>query len=308
MSVYKPEGSLIETVENKLCLRKLSTLREAMYQGKILEGRALVCDSAHNLIVDLGCCHGIIPRAQAAIGIEEGSVRDISIISRVGKPVCFMVTGFERDSSGNTCAILSRRMAQELCRKNYVSALCPGDIIPAKITHMEHFGCFVDIGCGITSLVPIDCISISRISHPGDRFRCGQEIRAVIKSIEPNGRITLSHKELLGTWEENAAAFSPGETVAGIVRSMEKYGVFVELTPNLAGLAEPREGVRAGQYASVYIKSLLPEKMKVKLIIVDAFDSGYPPRKPDYYISQGRLSCWRYSPASCVRVIETVFG
>ena len=56
-------------------------------------------------------------------------------------------------------------------------------------------------------------------------------IRAVVKSIE-NGRITLSHKELLGTWEENVALFSAGETVAGIVRSVEPYGIFVELSPN----------------------------------------------------------------------------
>ena len=43
--------------------------------------------------------------------------------------------------------------------------------------------------------------------------------------------------------------------MAGVVRSVESYGIFVELTPNLAGLAEPREGVRVGQHAGVYIKS-----------------------------------------------------
>ena len=42
---------------------------------------------------------------------------------------------------------------------------------------------------------------------------------------------------MLGTWAENAALFSPGQTVTGVVRSVEDYGIFVELTPNLAGLA-----------------------------------------------------------------------
>lgn len=64
--------------------------------------------------------------------------------------------------------------------------------------------------------------------------------------MDPAGRVSLSHKELLGTWEENAALFSPGETVSATVRSVESYGIFVELTPNLAGLAEPKAGVRAG--------------------------------------------------------------
>lgn len=54
--------------------------------------------------------------------------------------------------------------------------------------------------------------------------------------------------------------FSTGETVGGIVRSIEPYGIFIELAPNLAGLAEPRENVRVGQAASVYIKALIPEK------------------------------------------------
>ncbi len=135
----------------------------------------------------------------------------------------------------------------------------------------------------------------------------GQDIKAVVKSFEEGNRVCLTHKELLCTWEENAARFTAGETVAGIVRSVESYGIFVELTPNLAGLAEPKDGVKPGQSASVYIKNLIPEKMKVKLIIVDSFDAEYKPEEPEYFITSGHLSRWTYSPAFCERVIETVF-
>jgi len=307
MKEYKPEGMLIDSVENKLSQRSLHTLQEAMVKSKILEGRALVCDSDHNLVVQLACCKGIIPRAHTVVGIESGNTRDIAIISRVGKPVCFFVIGFEKDQNGEQVAILSRRLVQEECQRECVSKLRPGDIIDARVTHLESFGCFVDIGCGITSLIPIDSISVSRIAHPRDRFHSGQGIKAVVRLIDEDQRITLSHKELLGTWDENAAAFAPGETVAGIVRSVESYGIFVELSPNLAGLAEPREGVIAGQHASVYIKSLIPEKMKVKLIIVDFFDSGFPLTPPRYFLDQGHIDCWRYSPDTSGRAIETVF-
>ena len=81
----------------------------------------------------------------------------------------------------------------------------------------------------------------------------------------------------------------------------------LELTPNLAGLAEPCEGVRAGQHAGVYIKSILPEKMKIKLIIVDAFDAPYAPQPVQYFLTEGVLRRWRYSPPECSRVVETVF-
>ncbi len=304
---FFPEGMLIDSTDNRLSIKNLSSLQEAMCQGKILEARAVICDSHHNLIIDFGSFKGLIPREEGALGIDDGSTRDIAIISRVNKPVCFKVTGFDRVSDGKTIPILSRRAAQLACMKNYITKLVPGDIISARVTHLEPFGCFVDIGCGIPSLIPIDAISISRISHPADRFVPGQEIRGVVRSIDPKGRICLTHKELLGTWCENAAMFVSGETVAGVVRSVESYGVFVELAPNLAGLAEPRDNVIPGQQASVYIKSLIPEKMKVKLVIVDAFDARYHPIIPRYFIEEGHIDQWRYSPDCADKLIETIF-
>ncbi len=308
MPAIQPEGWLLDTVENREALRTPGGLARARDENRILEARALVCDSAHNLIVDLGCMRGIIPREEGALGLNDGTARDIAVISRVNKAVSFKVLRLARQPDGRSIAVLSRRAAQEEAMAEYVTRLRAGDIIDARVTHLEPFGCFVDIGCGIASLIPIDLISVSRISHPRDRFHVGQDIRAVVKLVEESGRICLTHKELLGTWEENAARFSPGETVAGIVRSVESYGVFVELTPNLAGLAEPREGVVPGQSASVYIKNLIPDKMKVKLIIVDAFDAQYQPDEPEYFVRGGHMDRWVYSPASCDRVISTVFN
>lgn len=306
MTEFRPEGQLIDTAENRAFLRTPASLSEAYRNHKLLEARAVICDSTHNLIVDLGCMKGIIPREEGAIGIAEGKIKDIAIISRVNKPVCFYITGFAVQN-GVTTALLSRREAQEDCRDRYLSHLVPGDIIDAKVSHLEPFGAFVDIGCGISSLIPIDMISISRIDHPRERFLPGMDIRAVVRTIDEEGRICLSHKELLGTWEENAVLFSPGETVAGIVRSVENYGIFVELTPNLAGLAEPRENVRPGQQASVYIKSLLPEKMKIKLIIIDTFQYEYTPDPPHYFETGDHIDHFRYSPSSASRQLETIF-
>lgn len=301
MHNYYPEGRLIEKYDNKQAVKNLESLRFAQSVGKILEGKAIICDNEHNLIVQLPFSRAVIPREEGAIGISEGTTKDIALLARVNKPVCFKVK--EITDSGEI--ILSRRLAQIECMENYISRLMPGEIIEARITHMEQFGCFVDIGCGISSLITIDSISVSRISHPSDRFSNGDDIFAVVKSYE-NGRVTLTHKELLGTWEENAKLFRQGETVGGIIRSIEDYGVFVELTPNLAGLAEPFENARVGQSASVYIKNIIPEKMKVKLIIVDVFDS--PADKTfDYFITSGKLNEWNYSTDKCEKKISTHF-
>lgn len=307
MTGYYPEGRLITTAENLSAMQSLSALTDAFHEGRILEARATVCDSAHNLIVDLGIMKGIIPREEGAIGIREGTVRDIAVISRVNRPVCFVITDFQKNELGRPVAILSRRMAQERCMNEYIRNLIPGDIINATVTHLDSFGAFADIGCGIVSLLPIDSISVSRIDHPKERFSVGMEIKAIVKSFE-GGRISLTHKELLGTWEENVSRFEIGETVAGIIRSVEDYGAFVELAPNLAGLAEMKEGIRAGQQASVYIKNIIPSRMKIKLIIIDTFNYDLRPDPPEYFYYGAHIDRFVYSPSSSEKIIETTFN
>ena len=314
ISSYQPEGQLISTIENREYLSGLQGIEKAMNIGKILEAKATLCDNNQNLIVDLYGIKGIIKREETSLGsYSDGRIRDIAIITRVGKAVCFKVTSIEKDKNGEPVAYLSRKLAQEECLDKYLMKLSCGDIIDVKVTHLEPFGCFCDIGCGVISLLPIDCISISRISHPSDRYQTGQHIKAVIKSIDADAKkISLSHKELLGTWEENAAKFMPGQTAAGVIRSVEQYGIFIELSPNLAGLAEHKEGVYEGQTAAVYIKNIIPERMKVKLVLIDTYNSDqagmiHRPPKPLYFIDSGHISSWKYSPPNCEKIIETVF-
>ena len=306
VNTFFPEGWLKSAASNQKNMLTPSALAQAAATGEILEAPCLMCDAHHNLIVDLGCMRGIIPREEGAIGITEGIVRDIALISRVGKAVSFVVTGVKSDENGRLYATLSRRRAQEKCRDEFLALLTPGDIMGARITHLETFGAFCDIGCGIVALLPIDAISVSRIAHPRDRFSVGEDIRVIIKGIAPDGKITLTHKELLGTWQQNADDFTQGQTVSGVVRSVEDYGIFVELTPNLAGLAELKNGVRVGQQASVYIKNIIPEKMKVKLIVIDSFDTAVPPPIKYFYLEK-RIDRWEYSPEGAHRKIFTEF-
>lgn len=307
MNRFLPEGCLSRRQENKAAVSTVSALREACARETVLEARATKCDREHNLRVELGPMEGVIPRSEGALGIEDGSVRDIALISRVGKPVCFVVTGIRRNDAGKYYALLSRRRAQEKCRDEYLNLLYPGDVIPARVSHMEAFGSFCDIGAGVNALLPIDAISVSRIPHPSARFVPGQDIRAVVRSRDALGRITLTHKELLGTWEQNAARFKVGETVPGIVRSVENYGVFVELAPNLAGLAEYADGLSPGQSAAVYIKSINPERMKVKLVIVDVFAEKAGPAPAEYFFEGAHMREFVYAPDVCDKKTATVF-
>lgn len=300
---FLPEGSLIHTDFNNNHTASPEKLRFAMENHLILEGTVMLCDSEHNLIVDVNGYRGIIPHDETAIGITDGSTREIAIISRVGKPVSIVINGIDEKNDEITL-MLSRCEAQKRALSHIISTKSPGDIIPAKVTHLEPFGAFVDIGCGNISLIGIETISVSRISHPKDRFKVGTDIFAVISHIDSeNKRISLSHKELLGTWSENVSKFQIGQTVRGIVRGIENYGVFVELAPNLSGLAEYHDDVRIGDCVSAYIKSIIPDKMKIKLVIIDVFENEFEntvsPEK--YFLTSGKINLWKYSPKECTK-------
>jgi len=135
---------------------------------------------------------------------------------------------------------------------------------------MRKFGAFIDIG-GIVGLLHIEDISISRIKSPEERFFIGQKIKVMIKSIDnETGRIVLTHKELLGNWEENIQDFTEKTVVEGTVKEPDSFknGLFIELKPNLVGLAEYKDGFRYGQKVKVYIKKIIKDKKKIKLLIV----------------------------------------
>ena len=112
MTAFLPEGKRIDTAENSNALSSFENMRAAMERGDILEARAVLCDHDHNLKVDLPCMRGVIPREEGALGIREGSVRDIAVISRVGRAVCFVIKEFIRRENGMT-AVLSRADAQQ---------------------------------------------------------------------------------------------------------------------------------------------------------------------------------------------------
>lgn len=300
-TVYLPEGSLLGEPANVAACSSLDGLRRARVTRQVLEGMAVSCDANRDLLVRFGPFLGVIPRNEAALGVAQGITREIAILARVGKPVSFLITDLQ-ETDGVVKPILSRCQAQKLALEHIFSHYCPGHIIPAVITHLEPFGAFVDIGCGVPSMIGIENISVSRLPHPNCRFQLGQRIRVVITGLEPKkSRIFLSHKELLGTWIENAALFTPGMTVPGHVRSIKDYGIFVELLPNLSGLAELRTGYAEGERVSVYIKSILPQQMKIKLLLIDHLEPLESPEPLTYFHTEGHLDQWRYAPDDCQR-------
>ncbi|MDE7261403.1 MAG: S1 RNA-binding domain-containing protein [Oscillospiraceae bacterium] len=288
---YLPEGLGPLFPEN----HPLSVLRQAMDDQTVLEGMAIRCDGQRDLTVRFGGYEGTIPRQDVVHPAISGAERDIAILSRVGKPTCFTITAITVDGGGKPRLTLSRRAAQEQAIAWLLEHSELGSVLPVRVSHLEKFGAFVDLGCGVTSLVPVENISVARIPHPAVRLRVGQDILVTVTGIDSTAcRFYLSHKELLGTWLENAAAFSPGDAVPGIVRGVRDYGIFIELAPNLSGLADWRGDVEPGDKVSVYIKSIRPECRKIKLQIIQNLGPAREPGALKYFITDGVVRDWSY--------------
>ena len=306
MNMYKPEGIHWEVKD-----LSVESLKKAMSTGEILEARVDKSDENLNLHLSLGDnIEGIIEYQDVEYSIHGKTIKSIAIMSKVGKTIKFKVKDIE-EKDGKVTVKCSRAEVQKECYENFISKLTPGDIIQAHVTHIENYGIFCDIGCGIVALLPIENVSIIRITNPKKVLRSWKDLYVVVKSIDSDGKITLTHKELLGTWEEEASKFKVGQTVPGIVKTVEDYGVFIQISQNLSGLAEVDTMLNVEDNVSVYIKDINPETMKIKLVVVssETLDPDYIRKvKFEYKQKHGHIDYWRYSPEEATKYVGTRFS
>ena len=156
-------------------------------------------------------------------------------------------------------------------RKDIVKDLKVGEKVSGTVKGFQPYGAFIELNNGLVGLAHIEDLSVARIRTPAERLSIGQKVDVIVKSInEESGRVFLSYKEIFGSWEENANKFEQGTKVKGIIKETEKNknGIFVELTPNLVGMAEYQTGLEYGKEVDVYIKKIDHDKKKVKLVIL----------------------------------------
>ncbi len=235
----------------------------------IYQGIVDKCDENYNLYVKLdNGIEGIIPRKEVeAFNLDESGLPKVNLCAgKVHKYVQFKI----KEKEGNNY-VFSRKEVQKEVLNSVKTDLLEGQNVNGIVKNITPYGAFVDIGGGIVGLVHIEDLSVARIKTPYERIKIGQKINIVVKSIDrENGRINLSYKEQFGSWEENANKFTVGMKTNGIVRETEKNknGIFIELAPNLVGMAEYVDGLKYGERIDVVIKKIDYDKRKVKLIVL----------------------------------------
>ena len=262
---FKPEGW-----NNTITKLDENNLSDYIEKKQILQGLVRKCDENYNLYVsfDNGLT-GIMPRKEVeAINLEESGLPKINLCTgKVNKFIQFKI----KDVKDKNNIVISRKEVQEEALNWVKKDLKEGEKVTGIVKNIRPYGAFIEIGGGIVGLVHIEDLSIARIKSPYERLKIGQKVEIMIKSINrQTGQVILSQKELLGSWEDNAKNFIERSKVKGIIRETEKNknGIFIELAPNLVGMAEYQEGFEYGQQVEVYIKKIDNQRKKIKLSVI----------------------------------------
>lgn len=249
----------------------LKQLEEIMKEEQVLDMYIEDIDESLNMIGIVGNnMKGMIPRNEASSVVgEDGLVEERHIVNKKGKVIPVCIKEIIQPEEGKIELILSKKKLELKVRRWMYMHLKAGMKLRGIVVSTTEYAAFVDVGGGVTGILKVQDMSDSMLQHASDMFHLGQRIEVVVKRYDRDtGRIELSYKELLGTFEENIKGFNEGDIVEGIVRNRIKSGVFVELKPNLVGLAEHVNGIEYGQKVLVSIKRIIPETKKIKLIII----------------------------------------
>jgi small subunit ribosomal protein S1 len=176
-----------------------------------------------------------------------------------------------------------------------------GSIIEGQVRNITDFGIFIGLDEGIDGLVHVSDISwTQKVKHPGDLFKKGQIVRAVVLNIDrENERIALGIKQLeRDPWEEIPRKYKQGTRVSGKVTSVTDFGIFLEVEPGIEGLIhvseisrdkvdDPNRFAKVGDTLNAEVISVDRRERKIGLSIRQMGISDERTDYQDYMRSQG---------------------
>lgn len=264
----------------------LEALRQARAAGLPVRGKVTGTNKG-GWTVDVDGVRAFCPLSQ----VDLQRVEDVT--PWVGRMLEFLVT--EVDES-RARVVLSRRahLARQQAdqARERLAQLAPGQELEGKVTRLEPFGAFIDLG-GIEGLVHVSEISHGRVGHARDVVAVGDQVRVQVLKVEAGDerrpRVSLSIRATTpDPWETAVASFSVGARVPGVVVRLADFGAFVNLAPGVDGLVHVsqasdrrithvREVLSPGQAVEVIVLAVEPERKRISLSIRDAAEGAVAP-------------------------------
>lgn len=237
------EGHIVLSIDRARAERSWRNLQKQLDSGEVVEA-PVVGFNKGGLLVELGGVRGFVPASQVSSltgGNEEQ--RQAELAAYGGRAISMKVIEVNRRRNR---LILSERQAtqerRESRKEKLLDELREGQIIPGTVTSLADFGAFVDIG-GADGLIHLSELSWSRVNHPRDVLRPGEQLNVMVLNVDREHRkIGLSSKRTQPEpWSTALDRYDLGQTVTGTVTQVAPFGAFVRLEDGIEGLVHVSE-------------------------------------------------------------------
>ena len=211
-------------------------IEDCLAQDSILKG--LITGSVKGgMTVDVQGIKAFLPGSLAEV------VPTKALEHLVGNYEEFKVIKLDKDKNN---VVLSRKaVLQEVNseeREKLLATLAEGQVVKGVVKNLTDYGAFVDLG-GIDGLLHITDISWSRINHPSEAIKIGEQLDVkVIKYDAEEKKVSLGIKQLIDDpWVGIESKFPLNTSVMATVTNLTDYGFFAEIEEGVEGLVHVSE-------------------------------------------------------------------
>ena len=249
-----------------------SALMDNLQEGAVVKGTVKNLTD-YGAFVDLGGIDGLLHITDMA----WKRVKHPSEVVKVGDEVEVRILKFDRERSRVSLGLkqLGADPWQNIARR-----YPPGTRVFGKVTNIADYGAFVEIEDGVEGLVHVSEMDwTNKNVNPAKVVHTGQEVEVMVLDVdEERRRISLGLKQCQANpWKEFAENYNRGDKVAGQIKSITDFGIFIGLPGNIDGLVhlsdiswdQPgEEAVRNYQKAQqieAMVLSIDPERERISL-------------------------------------------
>jgi len=250
-----------------------SNIDEKLKVGDKIKGRV-------SSITDYGLFVEVAKDIEGLVHISEVSwtdrITNLNQRFKVGDSVDVVIVSLDKE---NRRMSLSIKQLESNPWETIDQSFKPEQRIKGKISNITDFGIFVQLMPGIDGLVHISDLSwTEHIDHPSDRYKIGDEVDAVILSIDKeNKKVSLGIKQLeRDPWTTVEKDYPIDSILEGEVSKITNFGAFVKLQTGIEGLihnttlmddqGKKAEAVlKVGQKAEFRVISVNKEERKLGL-------------------------------------------
>jgi small subunit ribosomal protein S1 len=226
-NVVLSRRALLEKEREQMKSHTLATLEDS----KVVEG-VVKNITDYGVFVDLGGIDGLLHITD----MSWGRVGHPSEMFQIGDRINVKVLSFDRD---NERVSLGLKQLVDDPWTRAESRYPVGTKVKGKVVSLTDYGAFVEIEEGVEGLIHVSEMSwTKKIRHPSKILSVGDEVEAVVLSINPESkRISLGMKQLESNpWDVIAQKYPVGTTIAGKIKNITDFGIFIGIDEGIDGL------------------------------------------------------------------------